>query len=728
MNDSLYINDTKIDLKQGAPFPLNFSIADAKEPQSRKRNFSKEISIPGTQANLKFFSSTYQLNITSLNGLALQGFTFDPTLRAKARYYKDGNLVFNGMFQLKEVVLSNGNYQFKGQLYTEIVDLYQSLKDINVSELAGWEVYDHELNITNVSNSWDTSVIVSGVATSNFTAGQPDGFGYLYGLAEYGYNRTNPTYFALNQIAPLLYVRETFLKCLDFLGITYQSNFIDSQRFKSLVWGFGGGRPFELTAGEISARQAKAVGTSATATVNAPASNLNTASLFVDLLQYTFSGGAGATITDTNGQFVRPNDDTQASVVIGATGNYRINFKMFGEITYSTDGSILLSQTTQFIYRIFVNGVAVATDILNGDFANVNFNYTNNITVNAGDVVTVELQVNLLYGVSGATYFGAQLGYDNLTQVYDFDMTSIDTELIEGSTVQMSRFIPQMKASEFLSGIIKMFNLYISDPNELGIVTIEPFADHYEGIDSFDDWSLMVDYSKDVVIKPTSTIEGRTYIFKYAEDGDYYNKLYQDDWKNGYGNRSLDVPSPFQVGEKVYELPFSMGIPTDAISGLVVPTIISIDPATTNVIPYKGKPKIYQYNGLKTGNWRLTNVLVPATFVDYTDYPSLHHFDDWENPTFDLCFLLPQELYYTTTDITNTNIYSVYLEAFIRDLVSRESKIVELNVKLSSNNITQLRFERFKMINGTLFRLNEVRDWDSSINESTKVELLKLVQ
>jgi len=731
MTDLLLVNGIELDLKEGSPVPLNFSIADAKEPQSRKRNFSKEITLQGTQRNLNFFSSTYQLDLTSLDGLALEGFRFDTTQSTRCIYYKGGTEAFRGMFQLKEVVIINGNYEFKCQLYTDIIDLYQRLKQITCDEL-GWDEYTHILSLTNVERSWDVGVVVNGSNVSNFTGGMPDGFGYIYGLAEYGYSRTTTTHFALNQLAPLVYVRETFLKCLEVLGLTHNSTFLDSQRFRSLIWGFGGGKPFELTAGEIANRlvniDSQGGGSQQYNSSLLPLPG-GIGTINYDMLSYDVTGGGASIITDSSFQLTRPTNGTQAFITVGATGNYRINWRQALQLTVFTDASIVDVNFLTQNYIIRVNGVQrVVRSFSLSTVGTYSYSPVDDLSLNAGDIVTIEMDITFSYITVFATYFSLSFYWDGTGQDYQLTFSSIDTELIEGSTINLSRAIPKLKASDFFAGVIKMFNLYFGEPDENGVVKIEPFSDYYEPINSFDDWTDLVDLSKEIRIKPTSTIEGRRYLFEFEEDNDYYNKKYREDWAENYGNRDLDVPSPFQVGDKIYKLPFSHGIPTDIISGFVIPTIINIDPATNLVIPFKGKPKIYQYNGMKSGNWRLTNVLDPTiTFANYTTYPSLHHFDDWENPTFDLNFKLPRELYYTTTDFTNNNIWSEYIEQVIRDLISRDSKILELYVRLNADKIANLRFERLKMINGVLYRLNEVMDWDSNITESTKVELLKIV-
>ena len=51
----LEINGTSLEIGERAVAPLNFAIADAKNPQSRKRNGSEVIALPGTAENKEFF-------------------------------------------------------------------------------------------------------------------------------------------------------------------------------------------------------------------------------------------------------------------------------------------------------------------------------------------------------------------------------------------------------------------------------------------------------------------------------------------------------------------------------------------------------------------------------------------------------------------------------------------------------------------------------------------------
>ena len=53
----IYINDEQIDLKDDVSIPLNFNIADIREPEKRSTTWSKTVILPGTAFNNNLFSN-----------------------------------------------------------------------------------------------------------------------------------------------------------------------------------------------------------------------------------------------------------------------------------------------------------------------------------------------------------------------------------------------------------------------------------------------------------------------------------------------------------------------------------------------------------------------------------------------------------------------------------------------------------------------------------------------
>jgi hypothetical protein len=319
-------------------------------------------------------------------------------------------------------------------------------------------------------------------------------------------------------------------------------------------------------------------------------------------------------------------------------------------------------------------------------------------------------------------------------------LESIDTVLQENNPVEVARFVPVMKCSDFFKGIITMFNLYVSDPDLDGVVKIEPLDEYFSPTSEFDDWTDKVDYSKPFKIRPAATVEGKLYRYKFQNQEDYFNKQYLDQFGERYGDKNIEVPSPFNVGERVFELPFGQSVPValgddtppaaDYQPNLVVPAIFDIDVETGLKKPYKGKPRIYFYSGLRPldsyiGGWFLASAN-NSNEQEYFSYPCANHFDDLDVPTIDLNFQLPRLLYWTWIAITGRNLWA-YHGKFFEELTSNSSAIVECYVRLLGADIFQMDFGRLKMIDGVLYRLNEIKDWDENNYSSAKVELLKVV-
>jgi hypothetical protein len=83
---------------------------------------------------------------------------------------------------------------------------------------------------------------------------------------------------------------------------------------------------------------------------------------------------------------------------------------------------------------------------------------------------------------------------------------------------------------------------------------------------------------------------------------------------------------------------------------------------------------------------------------------------------------------YAATSVTSDNLFTRYHERFVKEMTGRDSKIVELYAKISVNDINSLDFSKSVMWNGVLYRLNQITDFDSNISESTKIELIKIIQ
>lgn len=725
MTNRLYINNVQVDLSESIPFPISYSIADFKEPDKRRRSSSKTITLEGTKVNKQVFSSAYQLSLTDFDGQGL-GFFIDPTVRVEARYIKNGKEIFNGLCQLLEVKKLRDNYKFEIVLFSNFINIFQEWGDVKVSEL-GWKEYDHVIDKDNIEDSWSTSIIKDGVATSNYSGGKPQGFGYWYPLIDFGYNNGSNT-FDVVDLVPYVYQKEIIEKAFALANVSIDSDFIESDMFKALVFGFGGGKKQNVEPVDKANRQ---VNYSFDGTYQ---ENVNNAlpilhhtdgsktyhllsSKRIPLSQFTES-----LITDGYGQY----DDTTGTIRMLRTGRYSLNLDFNISLDSVLSPSTQISGDRKVEVKVLKNGSLVQNILLGqipSSLTYYNIDTDIDLSLQAGDYVDVIVEASISITVKTSTTPSFMYTID-LNNDFTIDLTAVNGQYNAGDIITLSRFIPDMKVSDFVKGVITMFNLYVDEQNEYGLVKIEPLIDFYGASNEAEDWTHLKDESREESIKPTN-IQGKTYSFRFEEDLDYYKNLYKELIGDNYGDYNYEVKNTYQKGEKEFKVPFAQTCPVEQ-NGVVMPKIIQRDEANNTFLPYKGKPRIFFNNGLVAGSFSL---LENGTLHTFSSYPQAHHgYGNFKNISFDLNFGKPEQVFFSYNTYNNENIFNNYHRLFINELTNRDSKIYKAYFKLDESNIYSGMFRTLVKINGVLYRKNIIIDFDATGKTTTQVELLKVIE
>lgn len=723
MSYQLFINNIELDINKGVVFPLTYSQSDAKNPEKRKRNSSKSIELPGTKRNNQFFMSAWDLSISDVRGDSL-GFEFDPTLKYPAIVKRNGKEIFRGTVNLQKVIqkkLEKATVNtFQILLYSEITNLMQSLGDITIAEL-GWSDYDHTLSVVNIENSWSAAT----------------GSGYFYPLIDFGYTDDTLSY-KTNELRPYVYKKEILEKCFEYGGLTMASDFWDATRQRKIVWGFGGGEQIQLDSTSVNNRRSKYTGDG----IENYSFNFSSFSSLQDKTKYEYTNTIQLSdndivnmtvVQDISSQY----DEDTGELVVFNDGDYKLSVVADLDLTYGFSNPVLPGQNIQIIaiLRIFKNFALVNNQVIfkndtSSGTQTVNFSIIQDFQLDAGDVISADIQLKTIDtsvdGFQSAVTFDLDIDFNN---TIDMDFQAINIELIDGDNVEVARFLPKMKATDFLKDIILMYNMYMSDPDAENNIVFEPIDEYFYPTDDVDQWSDLVDRSKQVEIEPASNIQGKVYSFKFAEDRDYYKKLYFDRYGIDYGDYDYNVPSTFKTGTKLYRLKMAQSCPVQIEgSDLVIPRIIQVDESTLISSPHKGKPRFFFNNGLiASDDWNLVNSDTGVA-TTMTSYPSCHHLDDLTSPTFDLNFGVPQWVFYTATNYTSNNLFQNNHAQAIRELTSRDSKIVTAFFKLDENDLYKNFMRRLCNIDGVLYRKNIVKDFRATSHEMTKVELIKIVK
>ena len=710
MTDQLISNGFELDLSQSIPVPISFAIADIKEPSKRKQSFSKEVTLPDTMNNNNFFRGMYGYSATE------NGVNFDATAKVPIILKKRGVQVMAGLLKLNKVAIVNGVPSFNCTVLSDSVDLFQLLTTINVAEL-DWSEYDHILSRTNIKNS--------------FTA--PIGSGYYYPLIERGNVRLGATVWRTTDLYPYVYLREALLKCFEYLGLTWDSDFLDTDMFKSILFGFGGGeiktippvdllnRKVEIDNGDFN--YSTTIGPVYNSVFNFENQNINP---FADN-EFT-----SIETSDILGQF------TDGDITVEYTGNYSLNLQMRiqNKFTYSLPFYVtnrILSPRID-VYKnggtyFQIGSTLISETFTSYDYTEVvdfNINNTPLMALTAGDVLTFKIRWGGMQDLSGLVDFSVTSTLDSTTVIpIQIDFTSTDESITDGGIVRLGAYLPQMKCSDLLLSTIRQFNLYISEPSDYGVVSIEPLSPFYTATNDFTDISELVDHRKPIVIRPAANeyAKGISYIFKASTDFDattYFNR-----WEENYGDLVYEQGSYYAKGEQKTELAWSTIIPFQISAGFMIPRFVKIENGI--IKPNTGAARIMFRNGNKAGSWTLRDAVGTGSQL-LTSYPCVHHFDDWQSPTIDLNFKLVNEVYYTATIVTSKNSFSEYYSTFINEMTSSAGKIVNLSVYWNELDIKNRNFGKLLMIDGSLFRLNLIKDFSADVQATTEIELVKVLK
>lgn len=305
----------------------------------------------------------------------------------------------------------------------------------------------------------------------------------------------------------------------------------------------------------------------------------------------------------------------------------------------------------------------------------------------------------------------------------------------EGSDINPTFLMPNnMTCSEFLTSLMKMFNLYVEeDRNTPRKYVIEPREDYYY-TNQFEDWTDKVDMNS-MVQTPMGDLLAKKYIFKYKDDTDYYNKLYKDAQSETFGQITVDIQNDFLKNTITIEPSFAstplVNVPKSTgqnRNDTIIPRIVN-STGTDAFEPVQHIPRILHYTGKKPTDLQLEirskfSSITAAKKYDF--YPFAGNVDYPADPYYDLNFYYTKQVYYDYAVWSNHNLYNEYWRKFIDEISDRGSRIVNFNAYLNPSDIRNLDFRKIYVIDNIYYRLNKIIDYDaSSRGRLTKIELSK---
>lgn len=709
-NASGIVTDSfNVDLYDSIPLPVNKSIIDVREPDKRQSDYSKSITIPGTANNHSLFSSIFNLDRSVINTTNLNFQPdFNPNLKAEAILYRKGIQQLRGYLQLVSIKNVDGAIEYECVMIGKFANLFQDLGELNLSELDLSE-FDHTWNKTNVQNSWDTSIVKNGTTYVNFNAsGQPDGSGYVYPLIDRGNSNGNTENdYNFGTMYPAVYAKQVVDSIFAGVGYRYESNFFNSQRFKSLIVPYCGGE-FRMTEAEVEDRTFLMTNSSA--------------------LTYTSSDAKSSQVFIIG---FNQNDNDTSPPGVNTSGHYwYCSNGLQGKYRFALEGIVHITGTginrNPYTFAIMLNR--------GGNYITIAYKIRG---LEVGEIYVLSLQSNVVDVQVGDTiyaicYYQSNYGNDlrnisiNLNAGFSL-FSNPETTYQEGQIIDIASALPEKtKQTEFIQYLIKAFNLYVEvdkiDPKKL---IIEPRDEFYT--DTLTDLTNYLDVSQELEIKPMGLLDFRVFEMSYKSDSDEFNKRYEDVYREPFSKQKFTINNDFVRDTKSIEIGFSASPLADSTTNdRVLTKIRPQDPSTdASQLPVYNI-RLLQYGGLvnTTQGW---NLYYNGTAIqNYTQFPYAGMLDSVTTPTFSLeCTLAKAYFYGSQPDTTTANLYNSYWLKTISEITDKDSKLVSGYFHLSPNQLANLSFRDYYRIDQQYYRLHNV-EYDLNSDEPVKIEFLKL--
>lgn len=751
---TFFIEGKEVDLDSDVVIPINYAIADIRSPESKNSNFTKTISLPGTTNNNEIFSFLFNTSVTvNSSGTYQYDLGFDPNLKSECVIAYEGAEIFKGYLELNKIVkIDDYSVRYEVTCSGNLVNLFFSIGEKFLSEVDLSE-YNHNYTYHIQKASWNNYIYKNGT-TKTFQLGD----GYVYPYIDYATN--NDTDWKVSDFKPAVYVYTILKKIFNSEGFTWTSSFLESSLFKSLIIPYTQGNLLQSSS-QIYNRTFRAESTSD--------DTFNYNSLFstaVNLLYFQ---------NDSTGQNYDPSNvwvsNFQFKPIVAA--NYKINLTLNIQVQFNTSSSFSLSNgvfyylgeieiktnsgtvatvpvylTTSGGQNAISNsfninsGYAAAATITSGSYSNLfNGQFTTNVYLNAYNITFPFIpnsQLLCKFNPATQAVFAATGNPASPSNYFDVIIKSgssisaqlADTTLSEGDLVDMNAILPQqVKQKEFVSSIIKMFNLYVDqDKSNSNNFIIEPRDDFYASSGTTRDWTYKLDMSRDLEIIPMGELDAKTYHFTYKDDADYYNTKYKKSYGYNYGHKLYSVRNDHRKNERKTEVIFSATPLADRNStDRVVPRIFDVDNLGLPV-PKTGNIRILYYGGVKNTSdfWNYYTTSGGTTPNVQSTYPYAGHLDNVTNPTIDLSFGMPIEVYYTATAYTDGNLFNRYWRKMINEITDKDSKIIRGYFHLDPIDIMRLDFRDIYYFERDYYRLNKIIDYNPAEVRPTLCEFLKI--
>ena len=696
MSARLFVEGEEVDTLGNIDVEFTYSVADVTDIERRNTSYSKTITLPSTSKNQGLFGNIFDISVSNdfyPNDVNI-GANFNPAKQAKAQIFLDNVKIFDGVIRMMKINNISGEILYEVNVFGRLRDILHELGDKTLADL-DFDDYDHTWNKANIEASWARTDYVEG------------GTNYVYPLVDYGFSVNNGVTYPIKNFKPAVFVSEILSRIFDEAGFEITAPIFTSFYFKKLIL---------VTAEKMITKE------STTLLDQTPIlfqQEVTTDASFTRIHNFSSTLAAGFLIENSGTRFrwnKAQNLDT------GLTLNLRISFESLEAFTENVWTVSVLKNGSQ----ILSSSRTVAL-ISAGQFYLWDVEITGAIDLALNDYFEIRL--------TGQAQGGAGYNPNIQTEVVIAPIGSfkigntvpVAVELEEGDTMKIEYTLPKsMKQRDFLKSIISMYNLYITqDKLRTNVLEIIPYNEFYQTFkDEALDWSDKLDVGQEVSITPLSELSAKEYRLAFDTDQDYWSEFYRTKFNQVYGESRTIIDNDFILDTKTVKVIFAPPVMREEVAGRIIIHLYKVENGVK--IPDNFKPRIaYFLPGVSTSSW---NIQYAAGNTPYNYYPYAGHLDNPLEPTNDVLFASPREVYFSIGVYPqSSNLFTEYYKGLIDSIGDRNSRLLEGYFYLTPTDIMNLDFRKIIKVGNHYFQLEKVDKYNPIANGLSYVSLFKIL-
>jgi hypothetical protein len=692
----IYVNDFRLDLFDDEEITINLSVQNVQDISKTFTDFTQSFTIPASPRNNEILQHYYNSNITSSsittetggspvwNSIGINWNTWTTAWNAGASSTSvtntfDGRLRQPAMIEINSIPFRSGvieleDVQLKGtEPYAYTITFYGDL--VTLSDLFG-EDYLYDLDFSAYDLDYTDDNVYDGLTTNSFAplffplmspvknwiyhSGSGSGSHTDNNIAYHSGGGGHGSAHGINyyELKPALKVTAVLDAIEAKYGITFTGSFLSATPFVDLsLWLhrfegylFSGGNDIEW-----------------------------------QLINFNRDTGSGSQFNLTTDTWTVPDDapyDLQITIA-NASENYEIGVFSNGvfEAAILQDAHPASSLTLTIPSLIFNTGAQVQL------------------------FIRPQLPISMTYQVTDYS------GVDSITSTSEFSVDQTASATYSFSLV-VSDLMPEIKVKDFLSGILKMYNMVIV-PSGTSFL-LQPLDDWYAA-------GVQTNYQNEFDI--TDYAIGRPSLyreieFKYQETEQILGYQYQRTYGVGFGD--LRAFFTFDGEEFIVELPFECPLferLTDQNGGaltnvLVYKSITSEANEDGTFNPYLGAPILFYgyFNDYDLTANEVSFVMSDGTtekIVSGAWYANTSNRYQSAGASNSICFGSDIDPYHLAS--VNKNLYQEYWEDYITDLYAKPRRIYRIDAVLPLGKMATLEMNDIVIWNNAKYVINNVQ-------------------